>query len=108
MVFAINPPGLSRRSQADVEMVLKAPGASLDELAEVSARVVARLQELPVLANVDSDLRVENPQLDVIFDRERAADVGVPVGVGGRQPAPAHRAEPRRRVRAQATSSTTW
>jgi multidrug efflux pump len=28
---------------------------------------------------VDSDLRVSNPQLDVIFDRERAADVGVPV-----------------------------
>jgi multidrug efflux pump len=79
LVFAINPPGLSRRSQADVEMVIKAPGASLDELAEVSARVVARLQQLPELANVDSDLRVENPQLDVIFDRERAADVGVPV-----------------------------
>ena len=79
LVFAINPPGLSRRSQADVEMVIKAPGASLDELAEVSARVVARMQQLPGLANADSDLRVENPQLDVIFDRERAADVGVPV-----------------------------
>jgi len=79
LVFAINPPGLSRRSQADVEMVIKGPGASLDELAEVSARVVARMQQLPGLANADSDLRVENPQLDVIFDRERAADVGVPV-----------------------------
>ena len=79
LVFAINPPGLSRRSQADVEMVIKGPGADLEELAEVSARVVARLQQLPGLANVDSDLRVENPQLDVIFDRERAADVGVPV-----------------------------
>ena len=79
LVFAINPPGLSRRSQADVELVIKGPGASLEELAEVSARVVARVQQLPGLANVDSDLRVENPQLDVIFDRERAADVGVPV-----------------------------
>ena len=79
LVFAINPPGLSRRSQADVELVIKGPGASLEELAAVSARVVARVQQLPGLANVDSDLRVENPQLDVIFDRERAADVGVPV-----------------------------
>jgi multidrug efflux pump len=79
LVFAINPPGLSRRSQADVEMVIKGPGASLDELAEVSGRVVARLRQLPGLVNADSDLRVENPQLDVIFDRERAADVGVPV-----------------------------
>jgi multidrug efflux pump len=79
LVFAINPPGLSRRSQADVELVLKAPGASLDELVEVSARAVARMQQLPGLENADSDLRVENPQLDVHFDRERAADVGVPI-----------------------------
>jgi len=79
LVFAINPPGLSRRSQADVELVLKSPGASLDELAEASAKVVARMRELPGLVNVDSDLRVSNPQLDVSFDRERAADVGVPI-----------------------------
>ena len=79
LVFAINPPGLSRRSQADIELVLKSPGASLDELAEASAKAVARMRELPGLVNVDSDLRVSNPQLDVSFDRERAADVGVPV-----------------------------
>jgi multidrug efflux pump len=79
LVFAINPPGLSRRSQADVELVIKGPGAGLDELAQVSGRVVQRLRQLPGLVNADSDLRVENPQLDVIFDRERAADVGVPV-----------------------------
>jgi multidrug efflux pump len=78
-VFAINPPGLSRRSQADVEIVLKSPRASLDELADAADRVVARMRELPGLVNADSDLRVSNPQLDVIFDRERAADVGVPV-----------------------------
>ena len=34
---------------------------------------------VPPMVNADSDLRVSNPQLDVIFDRERAADVGVPV-----------------------------
>ena len=34
---------------------------------------------MPGLVNVDSDLRLENPQLDVVFDRERAADIGVPV-----------------------------
>jgi multidrug efflux pump len=79
LVFAINPPGLSRRSQADVEFVLKAPGASLEELAEISGRVVTRLRGLPELINADSDLLVANPQLDVLFDRERAADVGVPI-----------------------------
>jgi multidrug efflux pump len=79
MVFAINPPSLSRRAQSDVELVIKSPLASLEELAEVSEGLVARLRTLPGLVNVDSDLRLSNPQLDVTFDRDRAADVGVPV-----------------------------
>ena len=79
LVFAINPPSLSRRTQADVEVVLKSPSASLDELAHASDAIVTRMRQLPGILNVDSDLRVSNPQLDVIFDRERAADVGVPV-----------------------------
>jgi multidrug efflux pump len=79
MVFAINPPSLSRRTQSDVEIVIKSPLASLPELAEVSDALVGRLRTLPGLVNVDSDLRLSNPQLDVSFDRERAADVGVPV-----------------------------
>jgi multidrug efflux pump len=78
-VFAINPPSLSRRTQSDVEIVIKSPLATLPELAEVSDALVARLRALPGLVNVDSDLRLSNPQLDVAFDRERAADVGVPV-----------------------------
>jgi multidrug efflux pump len=79
LVFAINPPGLSRRSQADVDLVIRSPSASLAELAETSERLVARLRQVPGLVNVDSDLRLSNPQLDVHFDRERAADVGVTV-----------------------------
>jgi multidrug efflux pump len=79
LVFAINPPSLSRRTQSDVEIVIKSPLASLPELAEASDAMVARLRALPGLVNVDSDLRLSNPQLDVAFDRERAADVGVPV-----------------------------
>jgi multidrug efflux pump len=79
LVFAINPPSLSRRTQSDVEIVIKSPLASLEELAEVSEAMVGRLRALPGLVNVDSDLRLSNPQLDVAFDRDRAADVGVPV-----------------------------
>ena len=32
------------------------------------------------LLNVDSDLRVNKPELTVNFDRDRAEDLGVPVG----------------------------
>ena len=38
-----------------------------------------RVRGLPSLINVDTDLRLDNPQLDMVFDRDRAADLGVPV-----------------------------
>ncbi|MDJ0849322.1 MAG: efflux RND transporter permease subunit [Myxococcota bacterium] len=79
MVFAINPPSLSRSSRSDLEVVIKSSSASLDEFAEANGAILGRLRETPGLRNVDSDLRVENPQLDIFFDRERAADVGVSV-----------------------------
>jgi multidrug efflux pump len=78
-VFAINPPALSRRSRSDLEVVIKSSAASLDEFAEVNAAILERAREVPGLVNVDSDLRLENPQLEILFDRERAADIGVPV-----------------------------
>lgn len=79
MVFAINPPSLARSSRSDVEVVIKSASADLDAFAEANGAILARLREVSGLVNVDSDLRLENPQLDIIFDRERAADVGVPV-----------------------------
>jgi multidrug efflux pump len=78
-VFPFNPPALSQRSTGDVEIVIKSSGASLDEFAAVNEAVLAGMREVPGLVNVDSDLRLENPQVDIVFDRERAADLGVPV-----------------------------
>lgn len=79
MVFAINPPSLGRSSRADLEVVIKSSSADLDEFAEANGAILSQMREVPGLVNVDSDLRLENPQLDIVFDRERAADVGVPV-----------------------------
>jgi multidrug efflux pump len=78
-VFAINPPSLSRRSRSDLELVLKSSSASLDEFAAATQSILGRVRELPELSNADSDLRLANPQLDILFDRNRAADVGVPI-----------------------------
>jgi multidrug efflux pump len=80
LVFAINPPSLARRSLSDVELVLSSSSASLDEFASLTQSLVARARELPELMNVDTDLRLANPQLDIVFDRDRAADIGVPIG----------------------------
>jgi multidrug efflux pump subunit AcrB len=78
-VFPFNPPSLSQRSNSDVEIVIKSSSADLDEFAVLNAELLAEMREVPGLVNVDSDLRLENPQLEILFDRERAADIGVPV-----------------------------
>jgi multidrug efflux pump len=39
-----------------------------------------RARQIPGLINVDTDLRVNKPELTVSFDRDRAEDLGVPVG----------------------------
>ena len=41
--------------------------------------LVKRARQIPGLINVDTDLRVNKPELTVSFDRDRAEDLGVPV-----------------------------
>jgi len=78
LVFPINPPSLGQNSRsADIQVSLLSSAADLDQFQEVSGALLGRMREIPGLINVDSDLRLENPQLDVSIDRERAADLGL-------------------------------
>jgi multidrug efflux pump len=42
--------------------------------------LTARARTIKGLVNVNTDLRVNKPELSVVFDRDRAEDIGVPVG----------------------------
>ncbi|MEM1249417.1 MAG: efflux RND transporter permease subunit [Acidobacteriota bacterium] len=78
MVFPINPPSLGGGgNQSDIEVILRSSSASLDDFRAVVGSMLAQMREIPGLINVDSDLRFENPQLDVSIDREVAADLGL-------------------------------
>ncbi len=79
LVFPINPPSLNQRSINDLEFIIKNASATQEEFTQAINTMLDRVRGLPSLINVDSDLRLNNPQLDIIFDRERAADLGVPV-----------------------------
>jgi multidrug efflux pump len=79
LVFAANTPSWGMGSDKEVELVVRAAGASLDELAAVVGEVRGQLAQLPGLVNLDTDLRLESPTLEVRFNRDQAADVGVPV-----------------------------
>jgi multidrug efflux pump len=79
LVFPINMPSLGQGRSSDIHVVIKSPFASLEEFRLATEAILARVRQIPGLDNVDSDLRLDNPQLDLRFDRERAADIGVSV-----------------------------
>jgi len=79
LVFILNRPSLGQESDADIEIVLTSSSATLEEFGNVMDQIVASASVMGTLYNVDSDLRLANPQLDIEFDRERAADLGVPI-----------------------------
>jgi multidrug efflux pump len=76
MAFANNPPAFGGRGQP-VQLVVKHP--DFDLLAAGMEALVERARGIRGLRNVDSDIRINKPELTVSFDRNRAEDFGVPV-----------------------------
>ena len=54
-------------------------GPSLDELDRIATAVVARMRDDPSFIDVKSSLERGRPEVQVIVDRQRTADLGVPV-----------------------------
>jgi len=74
--FAVQPPAFGWGSP--VNFVIQHPDFAA--LTKGNDTLLARARQIPGLLNVDSDLRVNKPQLTVSFDRDRAEDLGVSVG----------------------------
>jgi multidrug efflux pump len=79
LLFPSNPQSLGQRRSADVEFVIKNPSAALPDLASTVGSVVEELRQVDGLLNQDTDLLLNNPQLEIRFDRDRASDLGVSV-----------------------------
>lgn len=76
-IFASNPPSLGQPGrEKTVQFVIQSSG-SFAELDQVAKRLIAAIGDNPGLVNVDSDLTLNKPQLDVAIDREKAAGLGI-------------------------------
>ena len=76
MAFASNPPAVGGFG-SPVQFIVRNP--NYDSLLAANARLLAAARAIPGLLNVDTDLKVNKPELTVNFDRDRAEDLGVPV-----------------------------
>ena len=78
-VFVTNPPSINiggRSGRSTYQYTMQ--GTDLDQLKDVSDRLVAYLKEMPAFVGVNSDLDAAMPSVHVAIDRDRAAAMGVP------------------------------
>ena len=80
--FSVARRGLGGGTGKPVEFVLG--GSDYDELARWRDILIERAAENNGLANLESDYKETKPQLEVIIDKDRAADVGVSIAQIGR------------------------
>ena len=79
-VFVQNPPVINiggRASKSEYQFTLQS--SDIEALYEGSAALEQRLQRVPGLTDVTSDLQIKNPQVQVAIDRDRAAALGIDV-----------------------------
>jgi multidrug efflux pump len=83
LAFPVNPPSLGQNFRnPPLQYVVQAN--SYEALDEMTTRLLAKARESPAIANPDSDLRLNKPQLSVDIDREKAAALGIDVETIGR------------------------
>ncbi|MFQ5890286.1 MAG: efflux RND transporter permease subunit [Gemmatimonadota bacterium] len=75
LAFANAPPAIGWSSP--VQFVVRHP--NFDSLTAGLERLTVAARQVPGLINVDTDLRVNKPELTVSYDRDRAEDLGVPI-----------------------------
>ncbi len=83
LAFLVNPPSLGQSFRnPPVQFVVQ--GNNYEDLDRVATALVARARASPVLIAVDSDLKLNKPQLSVHIDREKAAALGIQIDAIGR------------------------
>ncbi len=79
LIFPTNPPSLGLGALSkDIELVIKS-SSNLVEINRVSEVLLSKIKNIPGVVNVDSDLLINTPQLNILFDRERISDLGLSV-----------------------------
>jgi multidrug efflux pump len=84
MAFPILPQSLGQSPRAKPVEVVIVSSSTYEELEKVVDRVVAQAQKNPRLLNLETDLKLNKPEIKVQVERNRAADAGVQVDAVGR------------------------
>ena len=84
LAFPNAPPSLGQSIRERPVNLVVMTNASYADLQDVVQQIIAEASKNPGLANIDSDLRLNKPQVNVEVDRDKAADAGVQIETVGR------------------------
>jgi multidrug efflux pump len=84
LAFPNAPPSLGQSIRERPVSLVVLSNASYAELQNVVQQIVAEASKNPGLTNIDSDLRLNKPQVNVEVDRDKASDAGVQIETVGR------------------------
>jgi multidrug efflux pump len=84
LAFPINPPPLGQSVRDKPVQFVIQTSRPYRELEQMVDALMAKAGDFPGLANLETDLKLNKPQLKVSVDRDKVADVGVGVEALGR------------------------
>jgi multidrug efflux pump len=83
-INATNPASFGERGGGrPVEFVLQTSG-TYEQLQEYVNKVLAEVENSPVLTNLDTDLKLNKPEVTIRMNRPKVADLGLDIAVIGR------------------------
>jgi multidrug efflux pump len=82
--YANNPPSLGASNNSrPIEFVIQT-SSTYEQLDEYVNRFLERIRDYPGLVSIDSDLKLNKPEISIAVDRAKAADLGIDIAVLGR------------------------
>jgi len=77
LAFPVNPPSFGQRAtERPINMVLQTTGSYAELQAALDA-MLAEARRFPGMLNLDTDLRLNKPQLRVLVDRDKVQSLGI-------------------------------
>ena len=84
VAFPSNPPPLGQGARDKPVNIVIQTSRPYEELQKMVDAMLEKAGDYPGLVDLDSDLKLKSPQLDIAVDREKAAATGVEIDTLGR------------------------
>ncbi|AGH97993.1 efflux RND transporter permease subunit [Micavibrio aeruginosavorus] len=84
MAFPTNPPSLGQRAGTKPVQVVVMSTDTYQEINALAEQIIDRVADHPSMSGIETDLKLNKPQLRVDVDRDKSADLGIDAATLGR------------------------